>query len=201
MSDDKNDPIHPPRPPGSPVNADGSHSAQPRRDGFGQPQQHGGHQEQGGFGQQPGAPQQGGFGQQPGAPQQGGFGQQQGGFGQPQPQGGPQQGGFGQQPAAPQQGGYGQQQGGFGQPQPQGGFGQQGQPQQGGFGQPLPHANHAAAAELPTGLRVTAIVLLILSTTLTGIAMIPCLGILNWAVVPLNCALTIVGILGLTIGP
>lgn len=173
---------------------------------------------------QPGQPSQGGFGQQqPPAqqPQQPGFGQpQQPGFGQPQQ---PQQPGQPQQPAAqpgqpkqpwePQQPAAAQPQqprqpwepaqpGAFGGPpaghQQQGGFGMPGQPGQAGFGPP---SHNGGPAELPTGLKITSMVLLGLGSGLTVVGLVPCLGILNWAAFPLDMAMCIVGILGLVIGP
>ena len=195
-------------PPGSPIH-------HPQQGGFGQAPQG---QQQGGFGQAPQG-QQGGFGQPP-QQAQGGFGQPpqqaQGGFGQPPQQA---QGGFGQ---SPEQGGFGQPQqaqGGFGQPQQgQGGFGQPPQQAQGGFGQPpqgfdqdgggygyggggAGGAGGGAPSDPPAGLKIAAIILLALGSALTLVGMFPCLGLVNWLAVPLNAALAIVGIVGVTAGP
>ena len=60
---------------------------------------------------------------------------------------------------------------------------------------------HNGAPELPAGLKVTSMVLLVLGSTLTVVGLIPCLGILNWAAFPLDMAMWIVGTVGLVAGP
>ena len=72
-------------------------------------------------------------------------------------------------------------------------------PQQGGF--IAPAGAQGGPPELPTGLKITSIVLLILAPVLTLVGLIPCLGILNWLAFPLNCTLALIGTLGLVIGP
>lgn len=56
-------------------------------------------------------------------------------------------------------------------------------------------------SELPTGLKITSIVLLALGSFLTVVGLVPCLGVLNWVAFPLDLAMMIVGTLGLIIGP
>jgi hypothetical protein len=107
-----------------------------------------------------------------------------------------------QQQQQPQPGQVGA--GGFGGPPPgqqQGGFGLPGQPQPPGQAGFAPNFQSTGQPELPKGLKVTSIVLLILGSSLTTVGLVPCLGILNWIAFPLDLAMSIIGILGLTIGP
>lgn len=105
-----------------------------------------------------------------------------------------------EQPPQPGQAGAG----GFGGPPPgqqQGGFGLPGHPQPPGQAGFAPNFQSTGQPELPKGLKVTSIVLLILGSSLTTVGLVPCLGILNWIAFPLDLAMSIIGILGLTIGP
>ncbi|MFO0611487.1 MAG: hypothetical protein U0414_02780 [Polyangiaceae bacterium] len=132
-----------------------------------------------------------------GPPGGGGYGPPGGGGYGPPPGGGG--GGYGAPPGGGG-GGGGQNPPGWGQPPPGPGVGYQVYPPP-QYGPPVGFAPMVHVPQPEPGnptLRIFAIVLLVLGPLGVGAGLIPCLGWVNWAAVPINIAGLVLGIVGLT---